>query len=590
MCGIFGVTGEFERSKTKDVIASMGHRGPDGNGIKDFGGCLLAHVRLAIIDPLPEADQPFLSDDGLAAIVFNGEIYNYKELISAYGLTVKTSSDTEVVLRLYEKFGVECARLLDGMFAFAIWDDKQKRLFAARDIAGEKPFYYAKLADSFVFGSTTESILASGCMGNVRISRQAIWDFFSFLWVPQPNTIFEGIYALMPGHTLLIDGDEMRITPYSNKFDDDYKKNINEFVRQKVEKTIADRLMSDVPIGAFLSGGVDSSIVCAVAAESKKDFPTFSVGFEDDHDVYSGYADETKYAIQVSERLQTKHTAIRVGAKDFEELLDDFVLYADQPFAVVSGLGVLAVAKEAKNQGVKVLLSGDGADEIFGGYGWHIKVRYSDQNAFSADKPKGWHYYVTETQKRSFLSKIFFDSCDSSTRLLVKDPLKAQPKEFLKHDMEFYLKNEMMTKLDRMTMAYGVEGRAAFVSPKLLGFADSVSYDELLPTEETKYLLKNAFSDMLPVDILSRPKHGFNPPIDYWMKNEWRGLLEDALSEQSYLYRLGIIDDGSVAAFWDFFESERGGGTLGFCFVVLNKWLASIQIKHGSVLLTDIGL
>lgn len=577
MCGIFGVAGEFDRSKTEDVTRSIGHRGPDGNGVKDFGDCLLLHARLAIIDLLPEADQPFLSDDESVAIVLNGEIYNYKELISSYELTVKTSSDTEVVLRLYEKFGTRCVELLDGMFAFAIWDDKQKMLFAARDIVGEKPFYYAKSADSFVFGSTTESILASGCMGNIRISRQAIWDFFSFLWVPQPNTIFDGIYALMPGHTLLLRNGEMDIASYVNKIDDGHKNDINDFVRQKVRSAIRDRLMSDVPIGAFLSGGVDSSIVCAIAAESIGDFPTFSIGFEDDYDPYSGYADETKYALQVSEYLGTKHTSIRVGAKDFEELLGDFVFYADQPFAVASGLGVLAVAREARRQGVKVLLSGDGADEIFGGYGWHVKVRHSDMAAFSEDKPKGWHYYATESQKRSFLSKDFFDGCKSSTRLLVDEPLKVQPKEFLKHDMEFYLKNEMMTKLDRMTMAYGVEGRAAFVSPALMSFADRVSYDELLPTEETKYLLKNAFADMLPADILFRPKHGFNPPIDYWIKGKWGDILDAALDKDSALWRIGLIDCHSVDSFKDAIKMEGLIGNIGFCFIVLNMWLCKLE-------------
>lgn len=583
MCGIFGVVREFDRLRTNDVLASIRHRGPDGRGVKDFGDCLLGHVRLAIIDPLPEADQPFLSDDGMSAIVFNGEIYNYKELILRYGLAVKTSSDTEVVLRLYEKFGTGCVELLDGMFSFAVWDDRRKTLFAARDIAGEKPFYYAKTDGAFVFGSTIESILASGCMDEFKLSKQAIWDFFSFLWIPQPNTIFEGIYALMPGHTLLVDGDKMSIAPYVNRFDDEYKDCINDFVRRKVKCAVQDRLMSDVPIGAFLSGGVDSSIVCAVAAESKKDFPTFSIGFEDDHDAYSGYADETKYALEVSERLETKHTTIRVSAKDFEELLGDFVHYADQPFAVVSGLGILAVAKEAKKQGVKVLLSGDGADEIFGGYGWHVKVRYSDAKAFGEDKPKGWHYYATESQKRSFLAKDFFGSCESSTRLLVKEPLKAQPKEFLKHDMEFYLKNEMMTKLDRMTMAYGVEGRAAFVSPTLLSFADRVSYDELLPTDETKYLLKNAFADMLPADILSRPKHGFNPPIDYWIKGKWSAMLDAALDKKSALWRIGIIDGCGVDSFKDALKKEERMGSIGFCFIVLNMWLSKLEEKGYAV-------
>lgn len=579
MCGIFGVVGKFDRFKTTDILASMAHRGPDGSGVKDFGDSLLAHVRLAIIDPLPEANQPFLSDDGLTAIVFNGEIYNYKELISCYSLMVKTSSDTEVVLRLFERFGEKCVELLDGMFAFAIWDDRRKTLFAARDSAGEKPFYYTKTDGGFVFGSTLGSILASGCKTDLKISKQAIWDFFSFLWVPQPNTIFEDIYALMPGHTILIDGDKMLVAPYANKFDDDYKKDINEFVRQNVKKSINDRLMSDVPIGAFLSGGVDSSIVCAIAAQSKSDFPTFSIGFEDDYDPYSGYADETKYALQVSERLKTKHTAIMIGAKDFEELLDDFVEFADQPFAVVSGLGILAVAKEARRQGVKVLLSGDGADEIFGGYGWHVKVRYSDESAFSVDKPKGWHYYATESQKRSFLSRDLFDACESSTRLLVNRPLKAAPKEFLKHDVEFYLKNEMMTKLDRMSMAYGVEGRAAFVSPTLLHFADKVSYDELLPTEETKYLLKSAFADMLPTNILKRPKHGFNPPIDYWIKGKWGKLVDAALDKDSALCRIGVLDENSIGAFRNALQKGERLGSVGFCFIVLNMWLCKLEKK-----------
>lgn len=585
MCGIFGALNTNKEnphnisalaySKREAILDSLRHRGEDGEGIFKSEQCFLAHTRLAILDPLPRAAQPYTLGD--ITLVFNGEIYNYRELAKKYDLTLETSSDTEVVIRLYELLGDQFVELLDGMFALGIYDKRNgTKLLLARDRAGEKPLYYTRDTRGIAFASTTKALLTSR-ISSKNLNKQALWDFFTFLWIPEPATIFEDIFALPPGHILVFERKNIEIKAFKNRFHAPLSegKSSRESIRNMVTNAIKARLLSDVKIGAFLSGGVDSSIVCAIAHEEIPDLATFSVGFLDDFDPYTGYADETKYAESVARFLGTQHHSIMIKARDFEMLLKDFVRFCDQPFGVISALGVLCVAKEAKKRGIKVLLSGDGADEVFGGYPWHVKVR-NNPPTINPEKPKGWHYYATQKQKSEFLCEESFKYCASSLRFLLNN-LDATPKEYLLHDLEFYLKNEMMSKLDRMTMAYSIEGRAAFVAPKLLEFAEYVDYEWLLSIESEKPRLKEAFDDLLPAEVFSRPKHGFNPPINHWLKHEWLGILKESLSKDSCLFKYNILSAASAERFWKYFREDECGGSIGFCFIVLNMWLRELE-------------
>lgn len=565
MCGIFGAIG-FKQNPN-NIFDSLQHRGPDNSGIYKNGSLYLAHTRLSIIDPISEANQP-MSFDGLV-VIFNGEIYNYKELKRVHNLECKTNSDTEVILRLYQKYGISSFGLLDGMFAFALWDTKTEKLFLARDSIGEKPLYYVLQNNRLIFSSKIEAILISGLI-TPTLNYQAIYDLLTFGFIPEPQTIINEIIALKKGSYLEFDGKNV-IFGEIKLPEIDLKSDLIFQTRELVTKSIKDRLISDVPLGTFLSGGLDSTLVSILASKELKEINTFNIAFEDDIDPYHGFADESSFAREVAKQIGSMHHEIRVKESDFKEALNDFISFCDQPFGSISSIGIMLIAKKARELGIKVLLSGDGADEIFGGYSWHLKVAFNDSNAFSQDKPKGWHYYGFDSEKRLFLSTLF-NECQPSIRYLITNYKKANPKEFLDLDREFYLPNEMMVKLDRMCMAHSIEGRAAFVSPNLLAFSRALSYEQIFFKREQKALLKAAFADLIPEFILKREKHGFNPPIAYWISNSWRELLFEALDETSMLKKYGIIEDGSI--FLKLLEKNPVRLAItAFCLIVLNMWL-----------------
>ncbi|MCK6417787.1 MAG: asparagine synthetase B family protein, partial [Alphaproteobacteria bacterium] len=479
------------------------------------------------------------------------------------------------------------------------------------DIPGEKPLYYTRTKNNdLVFGS---EIQALACHPGVETSLniQSLWDFPTFLWIPEPNTIYNGISVLPRAHYLEFDGTKLSLHAFENKFNEfqyspsDSWSDLVEKTRAVVSQAVYSRLLSDVPVGAFLSSGLDSSIVCTLARQRLTDLTTFSIGFMPDAvDPYEGHADESAEAEAYARHLGTKHHVIRVRGADFKQDLSLFCQRAGQPYAVSSGLGVMAVAREARKRGIKVLLSGDGADELFGGYSWYKWFSHSAMNLPDiSDNPSvsmhsmglsaeqiisciaayapakrawAWHYYASEQEKADLFTQDISNNALSSVRIFESyKPTGAwEVMDYIRQDRACYLPNEMMVKLDRMTMAHSVEGRAPLVAPSILNFVKNLNYEHMVKGDVLKPLLRAAFDDLLPASITRRAKHGFRVPIDTWLKGEWNDLFEEAFSSASALHRLGILSkDAREKAVRMLHDPMRVNGHSLFCFIILNLWL-----------------
>lgn len=613
MCGIAGykTSGKIDGSVIKKMVDSLIHRGPDAEGYFSSGAYNAGMRRLRIND-LETGDQPLFDRDHGVVLFYNGEIYNSPSLrseLESKGYRFRTRSDGEVICYMYAEYAEDLFEKLDGMFAAALWIEKDRKLILARDIPGEKPLYFARLpGNGIAFSSEIQSIKYFPGL-DLQLDHQSIWDFPTFLWIPEPHTIYKSINALMPGHMLIADDSGITIRPYANNFNKrSYEDSDTSFInetRAVVEDAVESRLLSDVPVGCFLSGGLDSSIVTTLAARRLDRLDTFTIGFENVADPYHGHADESLMAEAYAKKLGTRHHTIRVVADTFLSLLDTFCRYADQPFAVSSGLGLLAIAKASREAGIKVLLSGDGADEVFGGYSWynHLSAKAAEDGVRIPDgrevsfqnfgmnidrrlavlskypsqkRAWAWHYYASENEKANMFSKEMSGRALSSLRFFeeFKSGSDWSEEDYIKQDRQFYLPNEMLRKVDRMTMAYSIEGRAPFVAPAVLSHADRLRYNHLVRGGDLKWVLRRAFEDILPADIIKRPKHGFNVPIDHWLKNDWAFLMEETFSRTSALSRHGIINDKSaLVARKMLSDEERLNGHTLFTFIMLNKWL-----------------
>jgi len=615
VCGIAGYrySGGVEPSVLHSMVNALYHRGPDSEGYYKTPVYSAGMRRLSIND-LEGGEQPLFNEDKSVVLLYNGEIYNSPQLRRALekrGHRFRTSSDGEVICHLYSEYGEDLFEKLDGMFAAALWVEKEQKLILARDIPGEKPLYYSKLSETeLVFGSEIKSLLQFPGWDR-SLNYQALWDFTTFLWVPEPETAYKSVMALPRGHILVVDAKGIHTRSYANKFnqeDIEFDDNsVIEETRRVVTESIESRLLSDVPIGCFLSGGLDSSIVSAVVAKSVPQFTTFTIGFENVDDPYhGGGADESKYAEEFARHLGAEHHNIRVTSDDFRQSLVDFCTHGDQPFSVSSGLGILAIAKAAHEAGIKVLLSGDGADECFGGYSWYFhlqnsikanKISTHDEdgcisfqnfgvtleerlailNGYSPQKRAwAWHYYASEHEKSQLFSPEYFESVSSSLRFFSDfnpgNEWKAE--DFIKQDRKFYFPYEMLRKVDRMTMAYSVEGRVPFAAPAVLAHADKLRYSHLVRGKDLKWVLRKAFSHILPQAIYSRPKHGFNVPIDHWLRGEWADMLETAFAHDSAMMKLGLIHRKSRDIALKMLSNPvRLNGHTIFSFVMLNMWL-----------------
>ncbi|MCB1671168.1 MAG: amidotransferase 1, exosortase A system-associated, partial [Pseudomonadales bacterium] len=564
MCGIAGIFDIREqRLPERSVLEAMNqsqfHRGPDEGAIHIEPGAGLAHRRLSIID-LASGQQPMFSDDGKLCVVYNGEIYNFQELgreLKNLGYTFKTNCDTEVILYAWRHWGPNCVDRFRGMFAFALYDQQQQSLFLARDRFGIKPLFYALLPDhQFIFGSELKVLKAHPSLPR-QLDPRAVEDYFALGYIPEPKTVYQNVNKLRPGHTLWLKrGASM---PEQHKYWDitfrtgpeSSEKETQEELLARIREAVRVRLVSEVPLGAFLSGGVDSSAVVAMMAQLQEDpVNTCAIGFD------VKQFNETEYASQVAQRYRTNHVEHRVGSDDFD-LLDTLAALYDEPYADSSAIPTYRVCELAR-QRVTVALSGDGGDEMFAGYRryrWHMnEERLRGVLPLSLRRPLfgtlGHLYPKADWAPRVFRAKTTFQAlarnsveaylhsvsiCSDQQRqamfsLALKELLQHYSVDsvFAEHaanctsedplsliqylDMKTYLVGDILTKVDRASMAHSLEVRVPLLDHPLAEWSAGLPRNQKLRGQEGKYVLKKAFEPLLPHDVLYRPKMGFGVP------------------------------------------------------------------------------
>ena len=586
MCGIAGFIDKHKNASTdkrESVLDEMcrviTHRGPDEQGMTIEGRAALGMRRLSIID-LKSGQQPIYNEDGTKIIVFNGEIYNYRELkaeLESLGYRFKTNSDTETIIYAYEEFGIECLKKLRGMFAFAIWDTNDESLFIARDRVGKKPLVYSFLqSGNFVFGSELKSLLAHGEISK-EIDYQALNAYLTFGYVPEEFCIFKDVRKLAPGHFLLFKDGKVKTEQfwdfkYSEINETRSEADYLEELREKIKDAVNVRLISEVPLGAFLSGGVDSSAVVGMMTQIlDKPVKTFSIGFNEDS------FDELKYARMSAKHFNTEHHEF-VVTPDLVEIVDDLVWHFDEPFADSSALPTYMVSKMARDF-VTVVLTGDGGDELFAGYSRYVvNKKRGGFEKLPGGIRQGLFQPISEMlphgmRGRNFLYNISLDSIDryidnisqfgklKKQRLYskrFKDNLNGElgggeaiysgfaesistgdPVDNLLYlDSKTYLPSDILTKVDRMSMAASLEARGPLLDQDLIDFVT-----QQIPTKfklkglETKHVFKKALEGLVPNEILYREKQGFGVPINEWINNELRERIHETLLEKKTLER-----------------------------------------------------
>lgn len=584
-----------ERAQLLDRMCRViTHRGPDDQGVLLKEGVALGMRRLSIID-LAGGHQPISGEDESVTIVFNGEIYNFLELeasLETRGHRFKTRSDTEAIVHAYEEFGAGCLELLRGMFAFAIWDERKRQLFLARDRAGKKPLYYSVTRKgTLVFGSELKSLLEHPDIER-ELNPEALDAYFTLGYVPDPLAIFRNIHKLPPGHYLTFSAGRVAIEQYwdfsfepaESRREEDYL----EELRFLLDESVRLRLISDVPLGAFLSGGIDSStIVALMARHMGMPVKTFSIGFHEDS--YS----ELKYARIAAKKFGTDHHEFLV-TPDICSIVDELVWHFDEPFADSSAIPTYMVSKLAREH-VTVILSGDGGDELFAGYTRYVVERKRGAFAHlpgflrkgllqplsrllphgmlgrnfihnvSLDKIERYLDSLsifTGLNKEALYTNAFRASLNGSSGVIasVRDyAAKIKTGEdidkLLYIDSKTYLPGDILTKVDRMSMAVSLEARAPLLDHKLIEFVARTPAALKLAGYETKYLLKRAIKGLVPDEILNRPKQGFGVPMQDWINKQLRERIRDTLT-QAGLKQRGYVEPAYVQVLLD--EHERG--------------------------------
>ena len=604
MCGIVGIisSNQKELSKIATAIRTLSKRGPDNRSTVKFENLSLGHARLSIIDTSKSANQPFTDVSGRYTIVFNGEIYNYQELkqeLVETGISFISNSDTEVLLYLYIKYGKESLDKLNGFFAFSIFDKQDNSLFVARDRMGIKPLLYYFDGEKFIFASELKAILTFNIKKD--IDKISLFNYLQFNYIPTHNSIIEGVKKLKPGHFIFIENinklpkeineklyyeipSNQEVTIHTSAMN--YEKS-QDMLRNLLDDAVQKRLVSDVPVGTFLSGGVDSSIISLLAKKHKSDLQTFSIGFKDEP-----FFDETIYANAVAKKIGTQHHVFSLTNNDLYEDLDNILDYIDEPFADSSAIAVYLLSKRTKEH-VTVALSGDGADEMFSGYNKHmaeyksrhpgikeslVKAGYpiwrnlpKSRNSkltninrqlykFSlgsklTNKLRYWSWAsIISEEKANYLLKeelIFNPQRISDTAFeykkrkedLLKDIRRdGDINDVLYTDMRMVLTNDMLRKVDAMSMANSLEVRTPFLDHRLVNFAFSLPVAFKINPNMKKKILQDTFRSELPEEIYKRPKHGFEVPLLSWFRNELRSKIEDDLLNDDFIEQQGIFN------------------------------------------------
>ena len=559
MCGIVGFNWN-DQSLLQSMMYSIRHRGPDESGFYIDTDISLGHQRLKIID-LHSGKQPIHNEDETIQIIFNGEIYNFIQLRSQLekkGHSFYTNTDTEVIVHLYEDYGQECVTYLNGMFAFAIYDTIKKSLFLARDRIGKKPLYYWFDGKRFIFASEIKAILKFREI-IPRVNPSAFHSFLQFRYTPGEDTLFAGIKKLLPAHGLFLQGDQITINQYweireqiTRGSDDDYVKKFLELYRSAVQS----RLISDVPLGVYLSGGLDSSSIVALMSECTDSIETFSVGFGSSAD------SELPFARRVAEEFGCNHHEFIVDDR-YLSLIPKMVWHLDEPSGDPAILPTLVISQEAKKF-VTVVLAGEGGDEIFAGYDNHRVMMHCS----NASHIVGPFSRVINTIKRFFpldtnmyrlldilsnkepsvqyfiLNALFNEKELQNLKVPENKPNldTYYPKDMnrinslLFYGMKTWLPNDFCMKVDKMTMAYGIEERAPLLDYRIVDFSFTLPSSLKIRDGSGKFLLKKSMHNILPRDIIYRKKQGYNAPMDAWFKGPLKESLEHLIEQRSHSF------------------------------------------------------
>lgn len=545
MCGICGI---IRKGDNKDIIKKMNdrimHRGPDGEGYYIDGDIAFGHRRLSIID-LSTGDQPIYNEDNSVVTVYNGEIYNYVELrseLESLGHEFKTKSDTEVLVHGYEEWHTDLPKHLRGMFAFAIHDKKRNEIFLARDNFGIKPLYYAKMNDSFMFASEIKSFLDVPDFKK-EFNEDILETYLEFSFVPTNETFFKGVYRLDAGCSLLYKDEDIKINKY---FKLDFKEDTMSFtdavknISDVMEDSVKRHLIADVEVGSFLSSGIDSSYIVSLAKPDK----TYTVGYENKK------YDEINYAKDLADKLGIKNESKIIKKDEYLDAIPKIMYHLDEPTSDPAAISLYFVAKLASRD-LKVVLSGEGADEFFGGYNYYReevdykfynKIPYGIRHAIGKvaglfPEVRGFNFLVRRGEKlensyigvnRNFSEKMARKVLRKNYELKAIDVTKNVYNEFKDYsnidkmqaiDINFWLMKDILLKADRMTMASSIEGRVPFIDKEVFSVASKLPFDYKVTKENTKVALREAAKEVIPTDAYKKKKLGFPVPIREWIKD-----------------------------------------------------------------------
>lgn len=573
MCGICGIYSSWSKNELHQIEKmnmSLQHRGPDANATYFSDFCSLGHTRLSIIDLSSNANQPMFSQNQRFVTVFNGEIYNFEEIAKELpNFTPRTHSDTEVITEAFALYGPCFVSKLNGMFAIAIFDTQDKKLFLFRDRIGKKPLFYFFDGEHFAFASEIKALLQNDYIkSKIIINYKSINSFLHLGYIPQPETIYNNIFKFPAGYSAKVSPFKMEMNCYwdvKNKITSNYIDNEEEALQtldSLLNDSVKKRLISDVPYGTFLSGGIDSSIVTAIAAKNAPDkLKTFSIRFE------SAKHDESIYARKVAEYLQTEHHEFTVTEQQAKEFIPQLIDIYDEPYADSSAIPTLMVSKLAKSN-VTMTLSGDGGDELFWGYGaYHWAERLHKplfqyfnkpisgilslgdnrkqraaklidfdnrekihQHIFSQEQ-----YFFTEKEIKSLLNNDIYESINIMNKYegFSRDLSPVEVQSLF--DIEAYLKDDLMVKVDRAAMHFALETRVPLLDYRIVEFAINLHPKLKINNGQSKYLLKKLLYKYVPEEYFQRPKWGFSIPLDKWLKEDLKFLVDQYLSDEIIL-------------------------------------------------------
>lgn len=614
MCGICGFTGNNDTLRLRKMMDAIIHRGPDEDGCYSDEKINLGIRRLSIID-VKTGHQPIHNEDKTLWAIFNGEIYNFQDLrkeLKQKGHRFYTDhSDTEVIVHLYEEYGTNFMQKLNGMFAIALWDKKEQKLLLIRDRMGVKPLFYAVVNNALIFGSEIKSILANSSYSR-EINYEAIYHYFTFKNIPAPFTAFRGIESVLPGEMLIFSNGKITKNKWWKVRFDEKRDYEEPYIKEKIIELLSDatklRMVSDVPLGAYLSGGVDSSSVVALMARfSGKPIKTFSLGYEDE---LKNKEADLLYARKVSQKYRTEHYEYIMSYKELIDDIEKIIEAFDQPFS--GTISTFFLTKLIK-QHVKVALTGDGADELFGSYLSHRvaqpihyfaklydKIKSNNltkeektlfapceisflEELFTKSKGKefGWRYSLylfSDEEKNTLLTDDFRNKVNGLTslsliqknfeRLTSKDPLNR----VLEMEWNTQLPDQVLAFSDFLSMAHSVEIRSPFLDYRLVEFVAKISGDMKIKNGNVKDILKNTVKDLLPQGITQRPKEGFVLPIFDWMIDKLKNYSKDVLSEKR-IKKHNLLDLSKVnSILQDYYAGNKANAAKVWNLMMFQLW------------------